>query len=641
MIINFNFVNYRKMSTRVRATLYSRGTICTNENGYYFQCERPKLILLPPSITFERLKGVIREKLRLSPHEHITSVVYRQPECVLNSSVKYGIFYIEGDDDMEAMLDLHSAFALQLPSLELYVDVTETSIDLNTDMTQTSIDLNTEMVPIMDNIGGCSMDPVENFASSSVYRSMVDLPSSSHQTIDSDTDDPDYNPSPLRSSEPSEEGSELGLYDEDCLNYDVFEANTTFNLNFVHSDDDEADAIPARLTRSRANQPTMAREDQPTGSQPTGSREHQPMAFNFYNEINVRAASDPEPFDATDPDQDLRIGTVFPTKNEFKRAVKMFSIRSGRDYTVFKSGAKAEEYRCTHYLKAPHECPWRIRAAVLKDTSHWTVTRLGNSHTCVVPRPEHDKKKDHRKLDSDIIASHIVGLVSDHPKTSGPQIQQVMYSQFKYHVSYNKAWRAKYKALKIAFGDWESSYALLPIFLQAAFRAMPGTIYEFDVKPLPLDPTSAQFHRVFWAFRPCIDAFPHLKPIVQVDGTWLYGKYKQTLLIACSQDGDRKIVPLAFAIVEGETCAAWKFFLTRLREHVIGTRQGVCLISDRGDGCIEAVKDPACGWQPPLAHHVFCVRHLVSNVRTRFGKKDGKKDNKWLKKAVQDIGMLY
>ena len=125
---------------------------------------------------------------------------------------------------------------------------------------------------------------------------------------------------------------------------------------------------------------------------------------------------------------------------------------------------------------------------------------------------------------------------------------------------------------------------------------MPRTIYDIQVTSSPLDPTSAQFFRVFWAFRPYIDAFSHLKSIVQVDGTWLYGKYKQTLLIAFSQDGDRKIVSLAFTIVEGETGAVWKFFLTRLRQHVIGTRQGVCLIYDRGEGCKETVEDPNCGW---------------------------------------------
>ena len=42
------------------------------------------------------------------------------------------------------------------------------------------------------------------------------------------------------------------------------------------------------------------------------------------------------------------------------------------------------------------------------------------------------------------------------------------------------------------------------------------------------------------------------KPTVQIDGTWLYGRYKRTLLVAIGQDGANNIFPLAFAIVEGE-----------------------------------------------------------------------------------------
>ncbi|XP_016206489.1 uncharacterized protein LOC107646857 [Arachis ipaensis] len=96
-------------------------------------------------------------------------------------------------------------------------------------------------------------------------------------------------------------------------------------------------------------------------------------------------------------------------------------------------------------------------------------------------------------------------------------------------------------------------------------------------------------HRVFWSYYPCIRAFRHCKPIVQVDGTHLYGKYKGCLLVAVSQDGNNNIVPIAFAIVERETSDAWHFFLSNLRQHVV-TRDGVGLISDRHESINAAVE---------------------------------------------------
>ncbi|XP_057756103.1 uncharacterized protein LOC130975308 [Arachis stenosperma] len=73
---------------------------------------------------------------------------------------------------------------------------------------------------------------------------------------------------------------------------------------------------------------------------------------------------------------------------------------------------------------------------------------------------------------------------------------------------------------------------------------------------------------------------------IRVDGTHLYGKYKGCLLVAVSQDGNNNIVPIAFAIVEGETSDAWHFFLSNLRQHVV-TRDGVGLISDRHESTMQ------------------------------------------------------
>ena len=167
--------------------------------------------------------------------------------------------------------------------------------------------------------------------------------------------------------------------------------------------------------------------------------------------------------------------------------------------------------------------------------------------------------------------------------------------------------------------------------MAAVQRFLPGIIISFQTCPIAGDVSAVHFHRLFWAFKPCIDAWPHLKPVVQVDGTFLYGKYRHTLLIATGQDGNKNIVPLAFDIVEGETEEAWAWFLWILRRDVVKERNGVCLISDRGAGCLTAVEDEQVGWQPPQGHHLYCFRHLASNLNTKFR-------NKALKKLFTNAG---
>ena len=58
------------------------------------------------------------------------------------------------------------------------------------------------------------------------------------------------------------------------------------------------------------------------------------------------------------------------------------------------------------------------------------------------------------------------------------------------------------------------------------------------------------FQRVFWAFHPSIEGFNHYRPILSIDGTHLYKKYKGTLMIDMGCDGNNQLFPLTFAITK-------------------------------------------------------------------------------------------
>ena len=53
--------------------------------------------------------------------------------------------------------------------------------------------------------------------------------------------------------------------------------------------------------------------------------------------------------------------------------------------------------------------------------------------------------------------------------------------------------------------------------------------------------------------RACVEGFKHYKLIIQIKGTFIYGKYLEKLLIAPSLDIDGHIFPLTFGIVEEES----------------------------------------------------------------------------------------
>jgi len=122
---------------------------------------------------------------------------------------------------------------------------------------------------------------------------------------------------------------------------------------------------------------------------------------------------------------------------------------------------------------------------------------------------------------------------------------------FKYTITYRKAWMAKNKAPESIYENWEKSFEKLPQWLMVMKNSNPGTIA--DLKTLLNPYGTTKFHRLFWAFHHCIEGFKFCKLVIHVDGTWLYGKYKGTLLLAVAHDGNNKTISIVFALVEGET----------------------------------------------------------------------------------------
>ncbi|CAK8570739.1 unnamed protein product [Lathyrus sativus] len=226
-------------------------------------------------------------------------------------------------------------------------------------------------------------------------------------------------------------------------------------------------------------------------------------------------------------------------------------------------------------------------------------------------------RQDHRKLSSQLICQEIFHLVGVDPFVKVSKIISHVVAQFNYTLSYRKAWIARIKAVEHVYGNWEKSYNQLPHYLLALQKYVFSTIVILEKLPTyTLDGTcvdgSKILSRLFWAFPSCIKGFAFYKPVIQVNGTWLYVKYKGTLLMAVAQDGNYNIFSIAFALVEGETCESWSFFLRNLRTHVT-LQPNLCLIFDIHASIVSAYNNPANGWHNPSSVHVYCIRHIAHN----------------------------
>jgi hypothetical protein len=109
-----------------------------------------------------------------------------------------------------------------------------------------------------------------------------------------------------------------------------------------------------------------------------------------------------------------------------------------------------------------------------------------------------------------------------------------------------------------------------------------------------------------------VAGFTHCKPIVSVDTTFLTGKYKGTLMVAVGMTTENQLLPLAFALVEGENNESWSWFLHLVKKEVLGLDRSICMISDRHHGLLNGAKDSIDGY-PPLIHK-WCSRHFATNI---------------------------
>ncbi|XP_016199139.1 uncharacterized protein LOC107640097 [Arachis ipaensis] len=100
--------------------------------------------------------------------------------------------------------------------------------------------------------------------------------------------------------------------------------------------------------------------------------------------------------------------------------------------------------------------------------------------------------------------------------------------------------------------------------------------------------------------------------------------YRRVWMAKQKADGNSNILPVAFALVEGENAESWSFFLTHLRQHVT-PQPGLLVISDRHNGIKAALEAPDGGWLPPAAYRAFCIRHIAVNFALTFKGKDARR----------------
>lgn len=296
---------------------------------------------------------------------------------------------------------------------------------------------------------------------------------------------------------------------------------------------------------------------------------------------------------------EIAVKQLYKNKDVLKKVISLYAIRNNFQYRV-----KRSDKRFFMAICLDKNCKWFIRASKFLRTDMFIVRKYSPTHTCSSDAIEGDHRQASSRVIGECIKSKYM-LLGD--STYTPQdIMRDMKEEYGVKISYEKAWRARECALNMIRGTPEESYENVLSYLYMLKHKNPGSVTHLGTD------SSNHFKYLFMALGASIHGWPHCRPVIVVEETFLRAKCNRTLLTACAKDANDKIFPLAFGIADFDNDASWEWFFTKLKE-AYGDRDGLCIISDQQNNIYEAVQKVY-----PNATYGYCMNHLLNNLKIKF-----------------------
>ncbi|KAG5551449.1 hypothetical protein RHGRI_009764 [Rhododendron griersonianum] len=284
---------------------------------------------------------------------------------------------------------------------------------------------------------------------------------------------------------------------------------------------------------------------------------------------------------------------------EFRDKLAKFAIFYGFEYSF----AKNETDRVTAFCKDA-DCKWRVHARLDKVSRYFYIRSFDDIHSCGASV----LTTKHSRASSSMIGRLMSADIRTTPQKRPIDVVSSLKGLYGVDVPYKRAWKGVEKGRSEAFGDYDASFDELRWYREAVKNSDPESVFEIEV-----DTETNRFKRLFVAFSACIYGFKHLRPLLFVDGTFLKGNFKGSLLSASAKDGDKGLFPLCIGVADSESNENWLWFMKKLRDILDGDTRSIVFVSDRNAGIKAAVPRVF-----PTGFHGYCLYHLKNNLRGRL-----------------------
>ncbi|KAM7510789.1 hypothetical protein LguiB_009664 [Lonicera macranthoides] len=283
----------------------------------------------------------------------------------------------------------------------------------------------------------------------------------------------------------------------------------------------------------------------------------------------------------------FKLGMIFKDRKEVKEAIKVYSIKHGKEIKFKKNESSRIRAVCRD------GCPWLLFASKMSESRNMQIKTLNEEHKC-------NRQFRNTHVNSRWLSEQYMDTFRANPKIPMKYFKETVMRDHVVNVSVSQAYRTRKKAMRRIQGTYTKQYAKLWDYMEEVRRTNLGSTIVMKVDEQSLSEAQPKFLRLYMCFAACKQGFlAGCKPFIGVDGCHLKSHHKGILLAAIGVDANNFMFPIAVAVVEGETKSYWSWFLELLKEDVgVINQHGWTFMSDKQKGLIHAFEEVM-----PLVHH--------------------------------------
>ena len=290
-------------------------------------------------------------------------------------------------------------------------------------------------------------------------------------------------------------------------------------------------------------------------------------------------------------------GKTFSSKRSLQECIEEYSIDKR-----FKTSVKKSNKNHLNVVCKSSACPFAINGSYNKKQNCWKLSKaeLSHSEEC------NTNTTMTNSVNTSWLRNSIQNEVLFNKHVSPMELQNRLHSEYNVDLPYWKIWRAKRNLLNDHFNPF-SQIGLLRSYASEITTKNEGSIFNIECH-------ENVFQKLFVTLGCWMEMLKYSTKMIFLDGTFLNGEAKGTLLTATSLDSNNNLFNIGFAIVDVENSSNWTWFANNLKNSIkeIETKD-IVFVSDREKGLINAIQTVFSA-----STHIFCMKHIIRNMSARF-----------------------